>query len=373
MNVSKTHNTYTAEECRLAGLTAHTNDTAAMDHFAGALISNYENQTGFIGLDSSLTEYAMDSIPNMVTAPSTHGRCTTIATGLVHALTAKRSIDELLGMTNIGNWYDEEIITGILEHVGSPIEYSDLGHIPTSASWNVNYDKRTVVRHELGYAVGRLEAARQAASGINSADEKNKAATAALEINRNNIGWHGVRDGANKTYGLLNDPNLPAYIALPAGAASKTTWVDKSFAEICSDIRFLLNKLAEQSAGLIDPSKDVIKVAIPHTLMTCLSFMNENGVSVQDFLNKSFKNLQFFGCPELVGANNGANALYMFPDTITGDDSTDNGKVIEQLIPTRIMMLGQDNTAKQLTTDMVSASAGVLVKRPFGVVRATGL
>ena len=122
----------------------------------------------------------------------------------VEIITAARRIDELVGLVNQGSWSDEEIVQGVLEKVGTAIPYGDLNSSPQT-SWNLNYERRTIVRFEEGMTVGRLEEARAAAVRVSSPESKRSAAADALEIERNRIGFNGYISGANRTYGFLNE------------------------------------------------------------------------------------------------------------------------------------------------------------------------
>ena len=81
--------------------------------------------------------------------------------GYVRTLTAARKIDELIGITTVGEWEDEEVVQGVLENIGQAMPYGDSTNIPL-ASWNTNFERRSVVRFEKGFQVGVLEEARAA-------------------------------------------------------------------------------------------------------------------------------------------------------------------------------------------------------------------
>ena len=131
--------------------------------------------------------------------------------GFVHVATAPRRADTLLGISVQGAWEDEEIVQPLLEYAGRVKEYGDYTNIPLS-SWNVNFERRSIVRFEEGLRVGRLEEKRSARVRVDSSASKRNAAMQALEINRNEVAFFGYNNGANRTYGMLNDPQLLPYV-----------------------------------------------------------------------------------------------------------------------------------------------------------------
>lgn len=294
--------------------------------------------------------------------------------GFVKVLTAARKIDEIIGIQTVGSWEDEEIVQGIVEPAGVATEYGDLTNIPL-ASWNANFARRTIVRGEMGINVGLLEEGRAAAMRLNSAETKRQAAAVSLEMFRNAIGFYGWNTGKGRTFGFLNDPNLPAAITLPFGAwslaAASGDWV-----KIIGDIRVMIAQLRTQSQDNIDPLKAKLCLVLPTNLVDCLSITTEYGISISDWLTQTYKNLRVVSAPELMGNSAGSPAnkgvAYLFVEDVDSsvDGSTDDGAVFAQLVQTKFITLGVEKRAKSYVEDYSSASAGTLCKRPWGVVRA---
>ena len=128
-------------------------------------------------------------------------------TGFTEVITAARRIDDLVGITTQGSWEDEEVVQAVLEKVGNATLYGDQTSTPLT-NWNVNYERRTIVRFEEGMTVGRLEELRAAAIRTNSPENKRGAAATSLEIERNRVGFNGYNSGNNRTYGFLNSTDL---------------------------------------------------------------------------------------------------------------------------------------------------------------------
>lgn len=292
--------------------------------------------------------------------------------GFVRVLTQARKIDNLVGVVTQGRWEDEEIVQGVLELVGQALPYGDYTNVPLS-SWNANWERRSIVRFEEGLRVGKLEEARAAAMQVNSAESKREAAALALDIQRNRVGFYGYNGGANRTYGFLNDPSLPAYTTVATGTGGDTEWATKTFLEIVADIRSALMTLRIQSGDLIDPSSTPITLAIATNVVDYLGITNEWGsLSVRQWLRETYPNVRVESAPELNGANGGENVFYAYAESV-GDSSTDDGRTMIQVVPTRFMALGVEQQAKAYIEDYTNATAGIMVKRPYAVVRRSGI
>lgn len=312
---------------------------------------------------------ASDAAPEMITTasvPTPIQFLQWINPKIVTMLTTKRDIDELVGYTKAGDWSDEEIVQGIIELLGTARPYGDKAN-PAEASYNVNYEKRTIVRFESSLEVGVLEAERAAKGRINNHSTKKEAVTRILEIVRNEIGFNGYIDGDNKTYGLLNDPNLPAYVSVAAGAGASTLWINKTMKEICTDFVTAFARLRTQTGNNFDPQNDKFAIWISAAVVDFLSTQNEFGITVREWLNKNYPKAEIKSSAWLDGVNGGANIFYVVPDELDGD------KVIEQYGQDKMRFIGLWNKGKSVEEFYSNATAGVLVRIPAGVVRYTGI
>lgn len=290
--------------------------------------------------------------------------------GFVNVVTRDRAIDRLIGVSTIGRWEDEEIVQGYAERAGTAKPYQDQTNVPLT-NWNTNFERRSIVRFEQGFMVGRLEEARAAAMNYNSAENKRMQATLSLDIQRNFIGFYGYNSGAGRTYGFLNDPSLPAYVNLPNGAAGQSTWATKTTLEIIADILSALQSLRTQSGNLIDPKRDAITLATGISCVDYLSTVTTLGYSVQQWLSQNYPNVRIEAAPELDAANGGANVFYLYAEEF-GEYSTDDGRVFVQMVPAKFITLGAQQMTKGYEEDFGNATAGVMVKRPWAIIRRSG-
>lgn len=288
--------------------------------------------------------------------------------GFVRTVTTARKIDELVGKMTAGDWADEEVIQGSMELTGLAVPYGDYTNVPL-ASWNFGFDRRTIVRFEEGLRVGKLEEARSGKIGISSGATKRSAAALALDIQRNRVGFYGYNATNNRTYGFLNDPALPAYVAV-TGAA----WTSATFLVMTAQIREALAALRTQSGDTIDPNTTAITMAVASNRIDYLTTTTDFGISVKGWLNETYPNVRVVSAPELNGANGGANVFYLYADRATDDNgSDDGGQTMVQIVPASFMLVGVEQQAKAYVEDYANATAGVLVKRPYLVIRRTGI
>lgn len=318
---------------------------------------------------------AMDDTQGLVTTASISNPIQFLQTwlpGFVRVLTAARRIDEIVGITTAGQWDDEEVIQGVMEPLGDAVPYGDYTNVPLS-SWNVNFERRTVVRWEKGFMVGLLEDARSARVRINNAAEKRSAASLSLDIIRNRVGFYGFNGGTNRTYGFLNDPTLPAYVtAANTGVGPSTLWSTKTFLNITADIRGMFARLQAASQDTINPETEATTLVLATAVYQYLSVTSDFGVSVRQWLRETYPKCRVVSAPELNAANGGANVAYLFADSVN-DGGSDGGATFAQIVPAKFQALGTEKRAKGYLEDFSNATAGLFVKRPFAIQRLTGI
>ena len=284
----------------------------------------------------------------------------------VRIVTADRAIDRILGRKIVGEWHDEEIVTPFVEGTSNTRPYGDTTTSPY-ANFNINFEKRTVVRMESGIEVDQLEEARGSRFKINVAEEKRKAATLGMAIEMNRIGFNGFNNGANATYGLLNDPNLPNYVAVAVGAGGFTTWATKTFLEIVADIKTAFQALRTSSGNLINPQDVKTRLVVASAVYEELGVVSQFGNSVMDWINKTYPKCEVSSAIEFDGANGGANVFYLFAEELDGQ------KVIDQYVVQTFRLLGIARREKGYSEAYTNASAGVMLRIPAGLVRYTGV
>lgn len=324
-----------------------------------------------IGLDALVT--AMDSAivgPVIGSAGTPAQFLQAWLPGTVRQITKIRLIDELAGVLTAGSWEDEEVVQTASELTGKAELYGDSTNIPLANYANA-YERRTIVRFEQGFMVSNLEEARAAKAGVNMSVEKRAAAAESLDAARNKIGFLGFNTADTRTYGFLNDPGLPAYVNLATGAGGGIGWAGKTYLEITADVRRMVSDLIVSGGGHITNATPMT-LAIPLGHGEYLGVSSDFGNSVQEWITKTYPGLRIIEVPELTSANGGVNAAYLYADSVD-DGSTDDGRVLVQIVPSRFQALGVENRAKGRVEDFTNATAGVVWKRPWAVRRYSGL
>lgn len=324
--------------------------------------------------DQARRMVAQDSLQPAITSPSISTPIQFLqefAPGHVRILTAARRIDEITGLSTIGRYEDEEVVQGVLELLGVPQPYGDYTNVAL-ADWNNTWERRTIVRFELGMEVKKLEMLRAAAMNLDSGAEKRNSATLQLDIARNNVGFNGYNNGANMTYGFLNDPGLPSYITVPNGASGSPHWSQKTTLEIIQDILNGIAQLVTNSQDVIDPLRTEMTLACATSVRQYLNVVTTLGYSVQEWIDKNYPTLRVISAPQLDNANGGANVFYIFAEKVE-DGSTDDRRTWLQAVPTKFMVLGVQQETNGYKEDYTNATAGQMLKRPFAVYRASGV
>lgn len=313
--------------------------------------------------------YAMDSIVPLQTTPSITNPVQFFQywePEAVEIVTAAMKIDDIVGRTIAGSFEDEEIVTTIMERTGSAHPYTDTSNINLS-SWNQNFMTRSIVRFEEGLEVGYLESLRASRMRIDSHKEKAAAVAQSLAIEHNNVGFYGYANGLNKTYGFLNDPNLPAYQTVAAGT-NGTSWGEKTFLEITSDIITAVSALVNQLAGLFDPLRDSFTMSLALESTQFLNTMNDLGTkSVSQWISETYPKCRIVAAVQLNGANGGSNVMYLHADAVNGKPC------VKQYVQDVLRLVGVEKRAKVSVEDYASATAGVVVTQPIGFVRYSGV
>lgn len=320
---------------------------------------------------------AMDSITQPVTTPSVGTPVQFLQeflAGLVYILTTARKADTLAPVMTVGRWSDQEIVQQVLEHLGAPGLYKDHGDLPLT-SWNLTYDRRDIVRFELGLQQQILEDERGQAIDLNSAQEKRAAVALAFEILRNETFFNGYTTGGMRTYGILNDPNLPNFVTVAAGGGGGTEWSGKTVDERISDIVTAIQSLRLQSGSNIDPKSMALTLGLPSNvvdLMHDVDGPNTYGYTVQKWLNENYPNITVEAIPQFENANAGASVFYLYAESVPGT-GTDDGRSIYQLVPAKMQPLNTVQTVKGFDEGYTNALAGCYVKRGYAIVRFTGV
>lgn len=313
--------------------------------------------------------YAMDALPKLQTTASNMTPVQFLQywfPDMVKVVTQSLDADSILGRDFAGSWEDEELVQPVIEYAGQARPYGDKTNL-NLADFNINYEARTIVRMEQDLEVGKLEAARAAKQRVDALGSKRYAASLSLAITANDIAFNGYNASINKTYGLLNDPNMPAYVSLPNGAAGTSTWATKTFNEIVADIKTMMAGLRSRSGNNFKPESDAAVLAVATDSIDALDTVNPLGTtSVREWIAKTYPRLRVASAPQLNAANSTDNVAYLFAEELAGQ------KVIGQFMQDALRLVGVEQKAKGVLESYSNATAGVFLKVPVALVRYSG-
>lgn len=321
--------------------------------------------------DADALKTVMDAAPPAITTPTVANAVQFLQYFFarpIQVVTQARVIDDLIGRSVAGSWADEEIQMPIVERIGQARPYTDAANVP-EASFNQNFEGRKIFRMELGASANRLEMERAAKMRIDSMALKRAAVAQALDIGRNDVGFNGYNDGSGHTYGILNDPGLPAYTTVAQNAGNTSTeWKDKTYLEIVADLRTAVQALRTRSGSNFDPTRDAFTLGVATDCRDALDTTSQYGNSVMDYIGKTWPKCRVVTVPQFNDANGGANVFYVIADNVAGEP------VADQYVQAELFLVGAKPTAKGgMLEDYSNATAGAFVTVPIGIVRYTGI
>lgn len=320
---------------------------------------------------SSAIKYVMDAIPTAgLTDPTAQVPVQFLQhwmEKIITVVTQATTADDFIGRSTYGEWFQESVVLRVRELTGIPGLYGDHAQAPLSG-YNYNQEERTIVRFSQGILTGALEEARMAAMGNRSSAYADARAGLGLafKLNTNAVAFYGYNLGRNKTYGILNDPNLGDYYAVPE-AGGKTEWASKDFYAIVRDLNTAVAILQKQCGGNFIPSKHAFKLGLALSCDAYLNEVNEHGHSVREFINRTWPKCDIVAIPEFDNALAGDNVFYLKLEDLAGSP------VVEQIVPAAVRLVGSVPRATGLYELYSDATAGAFVEQPLGIVRFYGI
>lgn len=256
---------------------------------------------------------AMDAQPGLVTV-SNSGIPSYLANyidpKIVEVLTAPMKAAQIIGETKKGDWTTITATFPAIESTGEVSSYGDYSQ-NGSVGVNANFNQRESYHYQTITKWGEKELEMAGLAKIDWASRLNIASALLLNKYQNQTYFFGV--SGLKTYGLLNDPALPASIA-PAGAVWSTATADV----IYEDIRRIFVQLQTQANGTIDQSQALV-LAMSPVLSVALNKTNQYNVNVWDQVKKNFPSIRLETAPEYATA--GGQLVQMIAENVDGQDT----------------------------------------------------
>ena len=257
---------------------------------------------------------------------------------IVRVLFAPMPLTGVFSELQKGDWTTKNMTFPVVEGTGKPTSYGDWNDNGTTSA-NVNFEHRQPYLFQEFIRVGELEQETYGQAKVNLASELQTTCVLSLNKLSHEIYAKGVSGLQN--FGILNDPNLSAYIP------STVKWVGQTDPlVIFQDVQKLFTKLVEQTKGLVK-SNDPMRLLTSPRMEAALSATNMYGLNATKVIKESYPNLEVVGVPEY---------------------ETEAGDVAQMILPS---YMGSDNVqlpynVKMRVHPIIQHASGYIQKRTQG-------
>lgn len=273
---------------------------------------------------------------------------------------------QIYGEEKKGTWTDQTAMFQVVENTGEVSNYGDFNENGRS---DINFDfvTRQSVLFQTIIEYGDLETDRAGEARLNLVAEKQRSAALTLDKFSDFVYHFGVTNLAN--YGILNEPSLPAALTPTTKAAGGVKWVNggavvAQASEIYADFQMLFNQLTANSFGYIDMNTR-FKLVFPNAVASAFSAVNSFGITIRDFINKSFPNVEYVTDPRYATAS--GNVVQLIAETFDGAKTGEcafNEKMRDHQAVRALSSYKQKRT---------SGSWGFILRKPLGVSQLLGV
>lgn len=322
---------------------------------------------------------AMDGLPPGLTTANAGIPAiltTTIDPNVITVRFTPTKAAEILGEQKKGDWLQDTIAFGVVEHTGEVSSYGDYAN-NGMVGVNANWPQRQNYLYQVISEYGEREVGRAGLAGINLVAEKDAAAATVMGRFENTIYLFGIQGLQN--YGLMNDPALPATLTPATKAAGGTAWQTTGGApnatsnEVYNDVLALFAQLVAQTGGLVDQDTRMVLVLSP-TSSVALGYINQFNLKVREALKEEFPNLRIVTAVQYgkQSAQNpqgvvAGNMMQLIAEEIDGQD-------------TGFAAFSEKMRQHNLVTEMSSykkkwsgGAWGAVIRIPYAVASMTGI
>lgn len=253
--------------------------------------------------------------------------------------------------------YEKTGFASIISNYATDLPRADVKGAPTTA-----YVKS--LGDSYGYSVQDMRASRMAGKSLDT--RRAEAARYAIDRTTNQIAFAG--DAENGLMGVLSSNNNVPLYTLSTTSSGKTSWKDKTAAEILDDINGMFAKQSELTQDvekadtlLLPPSVfiDISTRQIPNTGYTVLKFILENAPYLKEVKS----------APELLGTNTatnplGANVAFLY---------TNSAEKFSLEIPMAFYQYPLQNRNLEVIVPCEERVAGIIMYYPLSALIAVGV
>ncbi len=354
------------EKYREKGISSETAiDFMAFDEKDGIMSVNYAKTAE----NMKLAQDAAPTTANTVGIPAV--LLTYVDPLIVPILFGAMNATKIVREERRGDWTKNSMVFTLEEEAGKVTAYSDYNNeVTTDVNFEFPERDNYIFQTGIQYGIRALDVAGNAK--LNLVSTKQRKAASVIQRAHNRFYLYGV--AGKRTYGLLNDPNLPDSLvpnSITVDGVSKSTWADKSAAApdnapnlIYNDVNKIWADLLARNGGNIDQNMKMV-LAIAPSLLSYLTAPNVYGLSAKKMLTDNFPNLEIVQLPELATAE--GNKLYL---------------VIPELdaVPTAFCAYSEKARFMQVIArpsyweqKVAAGTWGAIVARPSLIARMTGV
>ena len=295
----------------------------ALDQAAFAALAN-DYGIHFIGQDKRPLllkamdrEMGWDAQPQLVTAANA-GILSLFTTyvdpRIIEILVQPTKAAELYGERKMGDWTEDTAAFPVAERTGVTTSYGDYAEGGVTGA-NVNWPQRQSYHYQTFTRWGERELERNAKAKIDWANQVNEASILVLRKFQNASYLFGIAGLQN--YGGINDPSLPAAIAVTS------SWYTATADVIYADVLRLVQQAVVQANGLID-AEQKFRMGISPANVVNFNKTNQYNVNVFDQIKKNFPNIEIITVPEFSTAGVGGTELVqLIAESVEGQKTVD--------------------------------------------------
>lgn len=221
---------------------------------------------------------------------------------------------ELYGERKMGDWTEDTAAFPVAERTGTTTSYGDYNEGGVTGA-NINWPQRQSYHYQTFTRWGERELERNAKAKIDWANQQNEASILVLRKFQNASYLFGIAGLQN--YGGINDPSLPAAIAVTS------SWYTATADVIYGDVLRLVQQAVIQANGLIDAEQSFRMGISPQNVIN-FNKTNQYNVNVFDQIKKNFPNIKIITVPDFsTAASGGTELVQLIAESVEGQKTVD--------------------------------------------------
>lgn len=254
--------------------------------------------------------------------------------------------------------------------------YSD-NSMNGNTSVNYNWINRRVGYFEQSISYGDMQQAQFGLAKMDYVSDLRNAMTETVAQEQNDIafsGYQGIPDtDLPHIYGVINDPNLNAFITLPDDGEDptlnpSTEWRYKTFEEQVRDFILMATQLSTQGGGRLTSQSSGV-LALPTTAEPATNKANMYGKTFTSYLKENYPNIRIVTVPNfdatLTGLSDTVGMLML--------DTDDGQKPFSELYTIKWQGHRPVPLASSISEKISYGVGGSICKYPLLVVSVTGI